>query len=449
MRLWSTDSTKHRSLATAPGVWAKRGMPALAQEINGRVVAAGAIGNILEWYDFAVYGYLAPIIALQFFPTGDPLTSLIAAFGVFAAGYFMRPLGALLIGHIGDRAGRKAALTLSIALMAIPTGLMALVPTYATAGIAAPVMLTALRLLQGVSVGGEYTGSGVFLVERAAKRNRGLIGSLCFTSGVGGALLASAVVAIMSSLVSTETFSDWGWRLAFVPGPILGIAGYFLRRRIQETDRVAETDERILVPIPISEALRNHRPGMLRVGAMAATAGVTYYTAFVFLTTYLTDTIKLPEAEVLELNTAAMGVLVILLPVFAWISDGVGRKPVMFIGIAGTALMAVPLFLFLHSGDWLMEMVGDFTFAILVAAFGGPMMAMMSELFPRRVRYTAVSVAYSLPIGFIGGTTPMVVTWLIATTGNDFSPAYYLAAFAVIGAIAVLKTDETKDLVID
>jgi MHS family proline/betaine transporter-like MFS transporter len=404
---------------------------------------------VLEWYDFAIYGYLAPILAVQFFPTGNPVTSLIATFGVFAAGYFMRPIGALWLGHVGDRIGRKAALTLSIVLMAIPTGLIAFLPTYAAVGLAAPAMLTGLRLLQGISVGGEYTGSGIFLVERAEKRQRGLIGSLANTSGIAGILLASGVAALMTHLMSAADFAEWGWRLAFLPGPIIGVVGYFVRRHVQESPHSTETDDRTLVPIPIVEALRDDGGALLRVGAISAGYGVAFYMAFVYLTTYLTDAIKLPRAEALDINTAAMAVLVVLIPFFGWLSDGVGRRPVMLVGAGGLMLMAYPLFLFLHSGDPVMELVGDFTFAVLVAAFVGPNTAMMSEMFPRRVRYSGVSVAYSLPMGVLGGATPLVASWLVAATGHDYSPAVYLAALATIGVVAILMSDETKDVVMD
>ena len=414
------------------------------EALDRRVLAAGSVGNILEWYDFAVYAYLAPIIAAAFFPTGDDLTSLIAAFGVFAAGYFMRPIGALWIGHIGDRHGRRAALTISILLMAIPTGLIALLPTYASAGLLAPILLTLLRLLQGISVGGEYTGSGVFLVEQAADSKRGFYGSLASSSGIAGLVLASAVVTIMTNQMTEAVVSDWGWRLAFIPGPVIGVIGYLLRRHVQDSPSSSETDDRTLVPVPIVETLRDHKAALIKVSAISASYGVSFYMVFVYLTTYLTDIVKAARTDVLDMNTAAMTLLIVLIPVFGRLSDKIGRRPVLLIGSVGLVLASYPLFMLLHSTDPVLEWIGDFAFAVLIAAFVGPNTAMMSEMFPHRVRYTGVSVAYSLPMGVLGGSTPLIATWLIEVTGNDLSPSIYLIIFAAVGVAAVLALPETR-----
>lgn len=419
----------------------------MAQKINHRALVAGGIGNILEWYDFAIYGFLAPVLAVLFFPSDDPVVSLIAAFGVFAAGYLMRPVGSLILGHVGDRMGRKPALTLSIALMAIPTGLMTVLPTHATAGVGAAIMLTVLRLLQGISVGGEFTGSAVFLTEGAPKMRRGLVGSTCMASATLGILLASAIAALLTSSMSTEAFSDWGWRLAFVPGPILGVVGFFLRRHIQETNAPSEASKH--EPMPIVVAFREHGGAMLRVSAIAAAYGVVFYLSFVYLTTYLTDAVKLSRAEALDINTAAMVIMVILVPTFALLSDRVGRRPIMLAGFLGLVIFAYPLFILLHSGDLVQELVGDFSLAILISAIGGPVAAQMVELFPRNIRYTGVSVAYSLTMGVCGGTAPLVATWLIAESGNDFAPAFYMIGFAALGVLTLLFTPETNDRDLD
>lgn len=420
----------------------------MTQRIKPQVLAAGAVGNVLEWYDFAIYGFLAPIMAAQFFPTGDKVTSLIAAFGVLAAGYFMRPIGGLLIGHIGDRMGRKPALILSITMMAVPTGLIAILPDYAAIGIAAPLLLTLIRLVQGVSVGGEYTGSIVFLTEHAARNRRGLVGSAGLISGNCGVLLASAVAALLTSLIPPDDLADWGWRLAFVPGPIIGVLGIVMRRHIPDADHksAAEASD---ARTPIGEVLRNHRKAMLELTALSSAIGVAYYIAFVYLTTYLTDVVKTPGAEALEMNTAAIVVLILCMPFFAWLSDRIGRRPVMLAGSGGLLVFAYPLFMLLHSGDASLELLGDFSIAILIAALGGPAAARMVELFPHRVRFTGVSVGYSLPMGVLGGSTPLVATWLIAETGNDFSPAFYLMVFAAIGAVSLLVTEETRQKDLD
>src|SRR5438445_11753338 len=200
-----------------------------------RVIAAGMIGNVLEWYDFAVYGYFATAIGRHFFPHEDAVAQLLSAFGVFAIGYVLRPVGGAVVGHIGDRFGRRAALTFSVAAMAIPTFLIGLLPGYATLGVAAPVALTILRMVQGLSVGGEYTSSMVFLVERAPEGRRGLMGAVTACGAGAGTLLGSAVGATFASSMSTAALESWGWRIPFLLGLVIGIAGYFLRRHMLET----------------------------------------------------------------------------------------------------------------------------------------------------------------------------------------------------------------------
>jgi MHS family proline/betaine transporter-like MFS transporter len=243
-----------------------------------RVVAAGMIGNVLEWYDFAIYGYFAAQIGRQFFPHEDPLAQLLSAFGVLAIGYLVRPIGGALIGHIGDRFGRRAALTYSVAAMAIPTFLIGLLPGYATLGLYAPVALTLLRMVQGLSVGGEYTSSMVFLVEQAPAGRRGLMGALASCGAGGGILLGSAVGAGFAASMSTAALDAWGWRVPFLLGLVVGIAGYFLRRHILETVP-AERRKRA----PIVETLHDHWRIVLGLAGLSVFNAVTFYVAFVYL----------------------------------------------------------------------------------------------------------------------------------------------------------------------
>jgi MFS transporter, MHS family, proline/betaine transporter len=224
-----------------------------------RVIAAGMIGNVLEWYDFAIYGYFATAIGRQFFPHEDAVAQLLSAFGVFALGYVMRPVGGVLIGHIGDSFGRRAALTFSVAAMAVPTFLIGLLPGYATLGLAAPIALTLLRMAQGLSVGGEYTSSMVFLVEHAPEGRRGVMGALAACGATGGILLGSAVGASFAASMSEAALDAWGWRIPFLIGLIVGIAGYLLRRHMLET---IPTERRKRAPI--IETLHDHWDIVLR-----------------------------------------------------------------------------------------------------------------------------------------------------------------------------------------
>src|SRR5437016_10449462 len=237
-----------------------------------RVIAAGVIGNVLEWYDFAIYGYFASAIGRQFFPHEDAVAQLLSTFGIFAVGYLMRPLGGALVGHIGDIFGRRAALTFSVAAMAIPTFLIGLLPGYQKIGLLAPVGLTLLRIVQGLAVGGEYTSSMVFLVEQAPEGRHGLMGALGASGATAGILLGSAVGAAFAASMSTAALDSWGWRIPFLLGLMVGIAGYMLRRHVLETE-VAEKRMRA----PIVETLHDHRRVVAAFAGLSVFSAVTFY----------------------------------------------------------------------------------------------------------------------------------------------------------------------------
>lgn len=415
-------------------------------QVNKRTIAAGAIGSTLEWYDFGVYAFLAVVLAKHFFPTGDPTVSLIAAFGVFAGGYLMRPVGAVVLGHIGDRVGRRTALIIAVAVMGVATAAIAVVPTYETIGVAAPILLTTLRLLQGVAVGGEYTGAVVFLVEAAPARRRALIGAAALGSGVIGVLLASGAAALLTNLVTADAFTDWGWRLLYAPAPLLGLVGVLLRRRaaVAGIDRAVEARE-----LPIVVAVRDHWPSLLRIMGLTATNAVGNYTVFIYGATYLQTVAGLPRAVALDINTATTAVLFVFLLFFAWLADRIGRRPVMVFGAGGLLLFTYPLFMVFAMGDPALAIAAQIGFAVFIGAMGGGVAAAMCELFPRAVRYTGVSVAYGLTFGLVGGTAPLIATTLIDVTGDRLSPAFYMMLAAGIGLVTLWYTPETRDRSLD
>jgi MFS transporter, MHS family, proline/betaine transporter len=410
--------------------------------VNRRTIAAGTIGTVLEWYDFGIYAFLATVLAKHFFPTGDPSVSLIAAFGVFAGGYLMRPVGAIILGHIGDRVGRRRALIIAVSVMAVATAAIAIVPTYETIGLAAPILLTALRLLQGVAVGGEYTGSVVFLVESSPVRRRALIGGAGLASGGVGVLCASGAAALLTNLLSVDAFTDWGWRLLYAPAPLLGFVAVFLRRRLamNGVDRGAE--ERGL---PIVVVVRDHWPSLLKVMGLTAANAVGNYTVFIYGATYLQTVAGLPAATALDINTAATAVLFVLVLAFAWLADRIGRRPVMLFGAVGAIVCTYPLFTLFGNGDPTLAFVAQVGFAIFIGAVGGGAAATMCELFPRSVRYTGVSVGYGVTFGLLGGTAPLVATGLIDVTGDRLSPALYMMLAAGITLVALWRIPETRD----
>jgi len=394
-----------------------------------RLVMAGIAGNVMEWYDFAIYGYFAPIIGQQFFPSQDPTASLLAAFGVFAAGFLMRPLGGLVFGHIGDRIGRKPALTISVLAMAIPTFLIGVLPGHQYLGATASFLLVLLRMVQGLSVGGEYTTSVVFLVEGAAPGRRGLAGSWSVFGAVAGIMLGSAVGALVTELLSPAAINAWGWRLPFVAGLGVGLAGLYIRRHIPEP---AESAAAGPAQSPILEAFRTEWRAMIRIAGFNMLNAVGFYLAFVYAVTYFQEVDLVPSAEAFQINTLNMAALLLLIPAAGALSDRVGRKPLLIGAALGVLVLAWPLFWLMHHPNFAMMLGGQFGFAVLLGLYLGVIPVAMVEAVPARVRCSGLSIAYNLCLGVIGGTTPMAATYLIEKTEDDLSPTFYMMFAAAV-----------------
>jgi MHS family proline/betaine transporter-like MFS transporter len=397
-----------------------------------RVVTAGVIGNVLEWYDFAVYGFFAPILAAKFFPSSDARLSLLAAFGTFAVGFLMRPVGAAVFGHIGDRYGRARALLLSVLLMAIPTALMGLLPTYAQIGIAAPLVLVALRMCQGVAVGGEFTSSIVFLAENAPAPRRGFFSSFAMFGATMGTMLGSAVGGLLTNALSQDALESWGWRAAFVSGIAVAAVGVVIRRGMFDSPGHAT------LASPLKVAFRSHRPQVLRVLGLNLASAATYYTLFVYAATWVSQTTTIPRATALDFTTLTILTFLVVLPIAAWLSDRIGRKVVLIFGMGACLVGAYPLLTLMHAGDPLTTAIAQMTFGALLAMQMAAIPAAMCELFPHGVRVSAVSVGYGLAYALFGGTAPTVALWLIGRTGNDVAFAWYLIAVTAVSlALAV------------
>jgi MFS transporter, MHS family, proline/betaine transporter len=379
---------------------------------TNRVIAAGMIGNVLEWYDFAIYGYFATAIGRHFFPHEDPVAQLLSAFGVFAVGYLMRPVGGALIGHIGDRLGRRAALTFSVAAMAIPTFLIGLLPGYASIGLAAPIALTVLRMVQGLSVGGEYTSSMVFLVEHAPPGRRGLM--------------------------PAETLNDWGWRIPFLLGLLVGIAGYFLRRHVMETTPSARRERP-----PIIETLRDHWRLVASFAGLSVLNAVGFYVSFVYLVSWLQTADGIPPARALEINSISMTALLPVMIVSGMLSDRFGRKPMLLFASVLAVVGAVPLFWLLNQHAALMAQLGQFGLVLIVGLFIGTQPSFLVEAAPPQVRCTAVALGYNICLGVVGGLTPLVATWLVERTGDEIAPAFLIMAAGIISFAAIVGLRET------
>lgn len=395
-------------------------------------ILSGVVGNILEWYDFAVYGFFAPILGKLFFPAEDPVTSLIASFGAFAAGFLMRPIGGAVFGHIGDRLGRKKALNLSVLMMAIPTFLIGVMPTHAQIGIAAAVILVLLRMCQGLSVGGEYTSSIVFLAESAPKNRKGLFTSASLLGGVGGILLGSLVGTVLTSILDDTQLQTWGWRIPFLMGIVVAGIGYLIRRHMPET---LQDEEKVDNPL---REIRKNWLEVVRVSGLNLLSAIVFYGMFVFVVTWLVKYVHEPRTLALRFNTITLLFLMVLLPLVAYLSDRFGRKPFLIAGAVGIILFSYPLFWLMHHHNEMMILAGEFGMAILIATYISPIPVTLVEMFPRNIRVSAVSIGYNLAYAVFGGTVPMVAVWLIQKQHNDLAFVWYIIGAAIISLLIVL-----------
>lgn len=411
-----------------------------------KLVFAGLVGNVLEWYDFSVYGYFAVSIGHHFFPSEDPTTSLLAAFGVFAAGFLMRPVGAVLFGHIGDNWSRERALSLSVLAMAVPTFLIGAIPDYQQIGITASVLLVLLRLAQGISVGGEYTTSIVMVVERSNPHRRGFMGTWCLFGTCAGTLLGSAIGMLLTSIFSRETMRAWGWRLPFILGLAIGIVGLYIRRDLERGVSVIEPGEIPATVAPAGSfigALKSQRLAILKVIGLKATSAVGFYTLFVYNTVYFTKIVQIPKSEALAITTIALSAMLVLIPGAGMLSDRYGRKPLLLAGAGGMLLFSVPLFHLLRSAEFGAILLGQLSFTAILCMFYGAEPAATAEAFPGRVRCSSAAISHNLCFAILRGTAPMVATYLIARTQNELSPSFYLMAAALVSIIAISTLTET------
>jgi MFS transporter, MHS family, proline/betaine transporter len=414
--------------------------PAAPQQSALRTALAGLIGNVLEWFDFAVYGYFAGDIGRQFFPQSSPGAQQLLAFAVFAIGFFARPIGGLILGLIGDRFGRRALLTLSIGLMGGSTLLLGLLPTYQQIGLAAPLLLVAMRLLQGFSVGGEFTGSMVYTTESASPLTRGLISSSTAAGVTIGFILGSGSAWIVNSLLSRDQVAAWGWRVPFVASVLLCVLGWFLRRGLHETE--AGLKAVAARPALLSSLLRDWLP-MLRTFGIVATINAAYYLTF----TYIVERRKTSGnggSAFLLANTLSLILVLFSKPLGGWLSDLVGRRKLMLILTLATMVLIYPALWLMLYGTPGHFMIGQLLLAVPLGMALGLQGAMVVEIFPLRTRVTSMSFAYSVTLALAGGTAPLVSSWLIQKFAVPLAPAYYVMLHGAIGLALLWPMPETN-----
>lgn len=396
------------------------------------------IGNALEWYDFALYGYFATTLGTLFFPKFSPFASLMATFGIFAAGFIMRPLGGVVFGHIGDKIGRKNALLWSIYLMAIPTTMIGLLPTYEQVGWLAPLLLTVIRLAQGLSMGGEFTGSMIFVVEHANRGNRGLYGSWVVFSLLLGILIGSTIATSTCYLLSEDQLMAWGWRIPFLLSVAGGFVGAIMRRTVNEPEQFAQAKKQHKEhSTPLAVLFMHHSKTIFYIVAIELTLSVGFYLIVTFINNFLTTFLNFSKGESLLTTTFGLFAMGIVIPLSGWLSDRIGRKPILIASTLAFVVFAYPLFTALQYSVS-SALLAQVALSMIMGAFFAPLPAALVELFPMTVRYSGISIAHSISMAVFGGSAPLIATGLIQLTGNQAAPALYLSATCLISAIFLL-----------
>ena len=408
-----------------------------------KAVTGASIGNAVEWFDFAIYGFLATIIATNFFPTDDDTAALLKTFAIFAAAFFMRPLGGFVFGPLGDRIGRQRVLALVILLMSAATLAIGLLPTYETVGVAAPLMLLFFRCLQGFSAGGEYGGGAVYLAEYAPDERRGFVVTFMAWSGVVGFLIGSVTVTVLQATLPDGAMASYGWRIPFLLAAPLGLIGLYIRLRLDDTPEfTALRAQDKVAKRPLREAVTTSWRSILQVFGLFLIFNVGYYVVFTFVPNYLIKPLGYGTTESFTSITLASFVAIVLILPFAALSDRIGRRPMLIAGSVGFVVFAYPLFLLLNSGSLGAAMAAHCALAAIESVYISAAVAAGVELFATRVRYSGFSIGYNIAVAGFGGTTPYVVTWLTARAGV-MTPAYYLMAAAAVSLAAVLVLRET------
>lgn len=410
-----------------------------------RVIAAASIGNFVEWFDFAAYGFLATILTREFFPSGDPTVGLLKTFAVFAVAFAFRPLGGLFFGVVGDRVGRKRTLAFTILLMAGSTTLIGLLPTYASIGYWAPLLLTIIRCVQGFSAGGEYAGACAYVMEHAPRRRRAFFGSFVPVSTFSSFACAAVVAYAMESWLSSAAMVDWGWRVPFLIAAPIGLIGVYLRVNLNETPAFKALEGKHEVAhAPLAETLRSQSWNILKLGAFVSVTALSFYTFTTYFATYLQVAGHLSRGTSLLVTVLALFFAAALCPLAGLFSDAVGRR----VTIGSTCVFIIasvyPAFALGGSGDLSQSLSGVALLAVGAVLSGVVTAPLLSEVFATKTRYTASAITYNLAYTIFGGTAPLVATWLISVTGTNLSPAYYLIAVSILAMIGGLSLRETS-----
>ncbi len=395
------------------------------------------VGNVLEWYDFSIYGFFAVQIGATFFPDEDPISQALSVFSIFAVGYLARPLGAIAIGHIGDRHGRPLALTVSIAGMIVPTLGMGLLPGHASIGIAAPILLTVLRLIQGLAVGGESAIANVFMIEHAPEGRRALAGAICGAGYSVGIQLASMMALVCASLLSPAELQAWGWRIPFWLSLAIALSGLYIRHALKDLPSPVAQH-----PSPLAEVLRHHGGLVLRIAGLSLFAAVGFQVAFIYIAEWLQRMNGTSPVETFKVTSFSMLAVTPVSLFFGWLADQAGRRNLLmasaFVGMLG----AVPFFMLMQNNTTAGILLGQAGFIVTLGVQFGVQGALMVETTPEAIRCTVLAIGNNIAWSIVGGLTPLAATWLAWRTGDELGPAYLVVTAAAITLVALYVTKD-------
>lgn len=411
----------------------------MQQAPRTRQIVATVIGNALEWYDFVVYGFLTVIISRLFFPSGSEYASLLLAMATFGVGFFMRPVGGIVIGLYADRKGRKAALQLIILLMTVAMALIGFAPTYAAIGVGAPLLIVLARLLQGFATGGEFASATSFLVESAPADRRGFYGSLQMVGQSIAALAGALSGMLITQNLSSAQIDSWGWRIPFLIGLLIAPVGLYMRRHLEETEAFIEVSQSGAEKASLPAIWREHRRAVLVSFGLVLSGTIMYYVVLIYMPTYAKTQLNIPLTDAFIAQVMGLLCLTLLIPVFGAFSDRVGRRPVMMAASTLYFVLPYPLFAWLQAEPGLFRLaVMQISLCSAVAVGLGPISTALAEQFPARVRSTGLALGYNFAVMLFGGFAQLIVTWLIKATGTPLAPAYYVMFGAVAGLLAAL-----------
>lgn len=413
---------------------------------HSRQILAAVIGNALEWYDFVVFGYLTTIISRLFFPTRGEYTALLLTTATFGVGFLMRPLGAIMLGIYADKKGRKAALQLIIGLMTLAIAMIAFAPTYAAIGIAAPVIIVLARLLQGFATGGEFASATSFLVETAPAHQRGFFGSLQMVGQSLAALGGAVAGALVTRGLTPDQIDSWGWRLPFIFGLLIAPVGMWMRRNLSETPEFLRARATIGEKLSIGPLLAEHRRSVFVCFGLVISGTISYYVVLVHMPTFAKTQLNIPLTDAFVAQIVGLICLTAVIPVLGWLSDQIGRKPIIVAALFGYLIVLYPLFSWIRADPTLINLI--IVQAILCGMIGvlfGPISTALAEQFAPGIRSTGLAIAYNFAVMLFGGFAPFIVTWLTKVTGSPIAPVYYIIGGGVVGlAASMFLVDHKK-----